>query len=89
MAKYIESIPYFISDKTKDGLVEKMLKNNIENNQIFQYENIMFANGEFVVWFAVPMKTVLAATRLDISAKDKIKNTTVKNKNKVKIQKAK
>jgi len=70
---------FYLEAKTAKELAEKMLKNNLENNRVFQYEAPMFADGMFYVWYPVTMEELSKQLKVKVLAKDKIKNDAVKS----------
>jgi cellobiose phosphorylase len=47
----IDSIPRYITAKTKDELVKKMLQNNAVRGAYLNYFQIQNIDGEWIAWF--------------------------------------
>jgi len=53
MAKDIFRIPRFLVANTKEELVKKMLKNNIEKDKEFDYYLIVKEGSQWVAWYYI------------------------------------
>lgn len=62
-------IPVYLEARTKDGLIRKMLQNNLKNKMHFKYFSPQKEGLKWVVWFYKDVKDEVLGKKIDRGAK--------------------